>query len=108
MAALTRDAQIAFLVMIFPLLHQLDDHHPYTGLYEQVADVARDAGADVLPLFPAFQGRDAEPLWVHPTDQHPNEAAHRIAAGELAAHLAADPSFRDRVRRRAGRDPRPD
>jgi hypothetical protein len=108
MAALTAAEQIPLLVMIFPLLHQLDDRHPYTNLYEQVSAVVLEAGADALSLFPSFKGRDGEELWVHPTDQHPNEEAHLIAARRLASHLAADPGFQRLVQRKGGRDARAD
>jgi hypothetical protein len=41
----------------------------------------------VLDLFDAFRGRDGPSLWVHPTNQHPNEEAHAIAAEALGRFL---------------------
>jgi hypothetical protein len=35
----------------------------------------------------AFSGHEAEDLWANPTDHHPNEIAHRIAADEIAAFI---------------------
>ena len=41
----------------------------------------------VLDLLPAFGERDAEALWVHPADHHPNEEAHALAARALGEFL---------------------
>lgn len=81
-------ANLPLIVMLFPILHQLDDRHPFLGVYQEVQQQVERAGGQVLNLFPAFAGQDAESLWVHPTDQHPNERAHRIAAEQLATRLA--------------------
>jgi hypothetical protein len=54
-------------------------------------------GGKALDLLPAFHGRSATELWVHPTDQHPNEVAHRIAAKKLAEFLAQDPEVRAKI-----------
>ena len=40
-------------------------------------------------LLPAFEGRDADALWVDRRDHHPNAAGHAIAAGMLIPTLAA-------------------
>jgi hypothetical protein len=37
----------------------------------------------VHDLLPAFGGHQDHQLWVHPTDHHPNEIAHDLAAGSL-------------------------
>ena len=34
---------------------------------------------------------EAQDLWANPTDHHPNEVAHRIAADEIAAFIASEP-----------------
>jgi hypothetical protein len=41
-------------------------------------------GIRTLDLFDAFEGRPYAELWVHPSDQHPNEDGHRISAVALA------------------------
>lgn len=92
-------AQTPLVVMIFPILHALDESHPFLDLYAKVAASAEASGAHVLDLFPRMKGRSARSLWVHPTDQHPNELAHRIAAEQLAAFLGADSEFLARVER---------
>ncbi len=89
LAAACRRASIPLLVVSFPVLHQLDGSHPFEDLYRTVQERVEAAGGAFLDLFPVFSGRDAESLWVHPTDQHPNEVAHRMAAEAIAERLAA-------------------
>jgi hypothetical protein len=51
-----------------------------------VASVARDAGAVVVDLLPAYRSLHWELLVVDGTnDEHPNEIAHRIAADHIVA-----------------------
>jgi DNA repair photolyase len=97
MVEVCRAEQIPLVVMIFPILHALDDGHPFLDLYAEVAASAEASGARALDLFPGFRGRSARSLWVHPTDQHPNEWAHRLAGEQLAAFLGADAGFLERV-----------
>jgi hypothetical protein len=88
LVATCRRENLPLIVMLFPILHQLDDRHPFLDAYRVVQQQVEGSGGQFLNLFPAFAGRDAESLWVHPTDQHPNEVAHRIAAEQLATRLA--------------------
>ena len=41
----------------------------------------------MVDLLPAFAGHDGPELWVHPTNQHPNEAGHAIAGRALFEFL---------------------
>lgn len=75
--------------MIFPLLFQLDERYPYAVIHAKVRAAAEEAGAVVVDLLPRLKGKRAERLWVHPTDQHPNEEVHRIAAEALAQEISA-------------------
>ena len=88
-----RRENIPLVVMLFPLLHRLDESHPFKDIYSLVQQQVEGSGGQFLNLFPAFLGSDAESLWVHPTDQHPNEQAHRIAAEQLADRLASSQEF---------------
>lgn len=74
-------------VVVFPILVDLGPDYPFRHAHELVATAAREAGAEVLDLLPAVAGRDATELWVHPTDQHPNEIADRIFGEALARAL---------------------
>ncbi|MGD0901198.1 MAG: SGNH/GDSL hydrolase family protein [Thermoguttaceae bacterium] len=97
LASVCEHEKVPLVVMLFPILHRLDAGHPFQDLYGAVMTAMEGRPALVLNLFPAFQGRSASDLWVHPTDQHPNEAAHRIAAEQLAEELAICPEFLKKV-----------
>ena len=73
-----------FAVAIFPFLYELDASYPFRPLHEMVAQFCVWNGIRVLDLFDAFEGRPYAELWVHPSDQHPNEDGHRISAVALA------------------------
>ncbi len=87
MATLCRNKGIPFVVAIFPLLaNPLGDSYPFADIHEKVTSVARDAGALVVDLLPAYRGLHWELLVVDgPNDEHPNEIAHRIATTRIVA-----------------------
>jgi lysophospholipase L1-like esterase len=71
---------VRFGVVTFPLMHRLHDY-PLAAITSLVQETASEAQAGFLDLTPAFaDGGDAEDLWVHPADRHPNARAHAIAA----------------------------
>jgi hypothetical protein len=73
-------------VVMFPLLFQLNDKYPFTSLSHAVQREIRSLDAvvpTIVDLFPPLKGRKEADLWVHPTDQHPNEVVHRLAADHL-------------------------
>jgi len=88
-----------FVVVLFPIFWQLDNGYPFEDLHGLVAQACRDAGCEFIDLLDVYRGRRAEDLWVHPTDQHPNEIAHQLAARRIAEHLLSPPD--------AGRSPGP-
>jgi len=67
---------------IFPELMSLEDY-PFTAIHTFIDETCGELGLPVHDLLPAFQGLEDRRLWVHPTDHHPNEIAHDIAAGSL-------------------------
>jgi hypothetical protein len=87
MADLCRRADVPFVVLCFPILVELDGDYPFTSIHAQVGRAARDVGAVFVDLLPALRGMDATALWVHPTDQHPNEVVHGLAAERLTEAL---------------------
>jgi hypothetical protein len=76
---------IPWVVVIFPLFgNPLDDSYPFAEIHAKVAQAAQAAGAHVLDLWPSFRGLRHETLVVDGIDdEHPNEVAHRIAAGQI-------------------------
>ncbi len=102
---LTRSAGAKFLVAIFPFMYRLDDGYPFREFHDMVSRYCMEHGIEVLDLLPAFLGKTDTDLWVHPSDQHPNEIGHQIAADALYPVVerlvgAEDPGFE---RRRAAR-----
>ena len=79
-----------FVVLVFPVLIELNPDYPFADLHARVAEACHAAGVEYLDLFEVFRGQRGPELWVHPTDQHPNEVAHRLAAKAVAERLLAD------------------
>jgi hypothetical protein len=78
------------MVCIFPYLYKLDDDHPLKPLYGIVSRSCSDHKIPVLNLFDSYKGFNYPELWVHPSDQHPNARAHKIAAKALAQFIMND------------------
>jgi hypothetical protein len=85
MGALCRQKGIPLVVAIFPLFgNPLDDRYPFADLHAKVSQSVREAGAQVVDLLPVYRGLRWDLLVVDGfEDEHPNEIAHRIAAGVL-------------------------
>ena len=71
------------VLMIFPVLWDLGESYPFKAVHGTVSEFARENGIPFLDLLPAFEGRNGPELWVHPTNQHPNEEGHAIAGDAL-------------------------
>ncbi|MDA0990748.1 MAG: SGNH/GDSL hydrolase family protein [Verrucomicrobia bacterium] len=67
-------------VIIFPELHRLDDHYPFEQIHALVGATCRQLGIPVMDLLDTYRGHDPRRLWAHPSDHHPNEKAHAMAA----------------------------
>lgn len=76
-----------FVVVLFPMLWELDGPYPFEDLHARIAAACQEAGCEWIDLLPVLRGRRAESLWVHPTDQHPNEIVHALAAERIASIL---------------------
>jgi hypothetical protein len=85
MGALCRERGVPLVVAIFPLFgNPLGDDYPFTEIHAKVGEAASQAGARVVDLLPAYRGVRWELLVVDGVDdEHPNEIAHRIAAGVI-------------------------
>lgn len=73
-----------YLVVLFPFLYDLSDTYPFLKLHRLVQEFCEKEGIGFLDLFFAFKGNPYTSLWVHPSDPHPNEKGHQIAAEALA------------------------
>ena len=89
MKALSQKMGARFGVVIFPFMYQLDESHPFSPLHELVRHYCEEEEIPVLDLLTAFRGQPYLDLWVHPSDQHPNEKGHAIAAEAMANFLVA-------------------
>lgn len=86
LADLCKQEKIPCYVLHFPLLFQLSDY-PLRASHRKIAAAVNHAGMIYIDLLPELVQRDAETLWVHPTDQHPNEVVHRLAARLLVENI---------------------
>lgn len=74
------------VIMIFPLLYNFRNY-PFSGIHDSLRGFCAEEGIFCLDLLPAFSRYRDRELWAAPTDQHPNEIAHRVAAESLAEFL---------------------
>jgi hypothetical protein len=85
LGGLCRERGVPLVVTIFPLFgNPMGDDYPFAEVHAKVAEAAGEAGARVVDLLPAYRGLRWELLVVDGVDdEHPNEIAHRIAAGVI-------------------------
>lgn len=83
--AACRERGIPLVVAIFPLFgNPLDDAYPFPEVHGKIAQAAGEAGAKVVDLLLAYRGLRWDILVADGVDdEHPNEIAHRIAAGVI-------------------------
>lgn len=85
-AALKRAAKLAqahnikIALVIFPELQNMNGRYPFEAIHELVRDTAESLEIPVMDLLDTYRGRRDRDLWVHPSDHHPNEFAHKLAA----------------------------
>ena len=79
-----RSRGMKFAVVLFPFMFELNDNYPFTDLHRMITAGLTQYGIPVLDLLPAFKGQDYLKLWAHPSDQHPNEKGHEIAAEAIS------------------------
>ena len=87
--ALCRERGVPWIVAVFPMFGDpLDERYPFSDVHAKVAQAATESGARAVDLLPAYRGLRSEVLVVNGAlDEHPNEIAHRIAAGVLLRAL---------------------
>ena len=73
--------------VIWPVMYSLDESYPFAAIHEKIVRTLGNLGVPVVDLLPHFRGMDARDLWVHRTNQHPNEVGHAIAARAILEYL---------------------
>ena len=86
-AKITRERDINLLVVIFPFFIELNGDYPFQEIHDQVRGFCREQEIACLDLRDTYAAYSGPELWVHPTDQHPNELAHKLAAQAMASYL---------------------
>lgn len=99
-----------FVIVLFPMLYDLNERYPFRKIHRKIATFCQRHAIPLLDLLDPFSQHRAEDLWVNPTDHHPNEIAHRIAAEELFrflrdSRLLPPELLRDRARSQPTRKP---
>ncbi len=67
------------IVALWPLLTRLSSY-PFEGTHESIAASMRARQLTFVDTLPAFLDEDAEALWVHAVDHHPNARGHALFA----------------------------
>jgi hypothetical protein len=76
-----------FLVAVFPIFYHLQRDYPFAGVHHYIQGRLKAIGVESIDLEPALSHYPDEKLWVHPTDQHPNDLAQTVVAGEVEAWI---------------------
>ena len=76
-----------YAVVIFPFLYELNNTYPFRPLHQMIHQFCSENQIAVLDLFDAYEGMSYRDLWVHPSDQHPNERGHEIAAHAIGSFI---------------------
>jgi lysophospholipase L1-like esterase len=86
------DHHIPTVVVLFPVLVDLDDY-PLADIDERMRTTLAGTSAAVVDLLPLLRSHRTDALWVHPTDQHPNDIVDAIAGRAVAAALRWTPAI---------------
>lgn len=83
----SKQKNIPVLVVIFPLLFELNDNYPFSNLHQKVITELKSNNLEYIDLRESLNGLEANALWVYPTDPHPNEIVHFLAAKKIFEKL---------------------
>ena len=78
---------IPLVVVVFPFFVELDGAYPFQSIHDHLRSFCDEAAIDCVDLRDHLHDYRGPELWVHPTDQHPNEIAHAIAARVIGEHI---------------------
>lgn len=88
-ADICRSNGIHCYAAIFPRLFHLDSY-PLKEEHKKIISTFKEYGFTVVDILPAIMHYEDTELWVHPTDQHPNEIVHGITGKLLAEKIYRD------------------
>ncbi len=88
--SLSEKHDLQFIVAVYPVLVQLNEKYPFRNIHKTIEDYCVSLKIPFVDLLNGFLGKKGSELWVHPTDQHPNEIAHRIAGAELSEFIVKE------------------
>ena len=86
-------SDVPFMVAMFPFFHELDGEYPFQPIHDAVASYCQQNEIHFLDMRGHYREYNGPKLWAHPTDQHPNDLAHDIAANALAEYLKQQPEL---------------
>jgi len=98
-----RQRDVRIMLVMLPFFYDLDGDYPFQPIHDRVAEYCRQQDLLFLDLREAYRDYHGPELWVHPTDQHPNEKANEIAARVMAEFVV---DHAEEVRLGQPRDPR--
>lgn len=82
-----REGGVDFLLLVLPVIWQLDGEDPLADVHRRIVEHAERHGIDVLDLHPVLAGRADTELFLHPQDRHPNCTYTRLVAEAVAEVL---------------------
>jgi hypothetical protein len=91
---LSKRHDFRFIVAVYPVLYGLDESYPFQSIHRKLEAYCQVEDIEFIDLLEGFLGQQDTELWVHRTDQHPNEVAHRLAAQFLADQLTTRPTIK--------------
>jgi len=100
---LAAERELPICLVIFPEFYGMQGEYPFVEIHELVASTAQRLGLPVLDLLSIYRGHADSELWVHPSDHHPNEIAHEMAADAIEEFLRAS-GLLEQAQRQASRD----
>jgi lysophospholipase L1-like esterase len=91
LARVQEERSVCVAVFLHTHLKALNFLYPFRTIHRRVQEAARERGLLVIDSFHAHRGRSARPLWVDPTNLHPNPRGHRILGEALFEGLTQAP-----------------
>ncbi len=89
MQVLTREAGIPFYVCMFPHVQNIVPPHDQQVL-DELAELCYSLQIPFVRMEKALKNMEAETLWVHPRDHHPDATAHALYADHIFTSFFCD------------------